>query len=179
MDASDDFLRHTTLELQKLKALADKAIDQVADSDLFTQLDPESNSLAMLLQHLAGSLRSRWTDFLTTDGEKPGRHRDREFEVAPGTTRADLLARWEDGWARFFATLAELTAADLAKSVTIRHEPHTVPQAIQRGLLHCAYHVGQIVLLAKHARSAEWHTLSVPKGGSAAFLRWMAETHRK
>ena len=137
--------------------------------DLRVALDPESNSLAALLLHLGGSLRSRWTDFLATDGEKDDRDRDAEFEPAADATREQLLARWEDGWSRFFATLAGLTVDDLTRTVTIRAEPHTVVQAIDRSLTHAAYHVGQIVFLAKHLSGDAWRTLSVPRGGTRAF----------
>jgi hypothetical protein len=163
LNFASSYLKDTAVEFRKLKTLADKALAQVEDGDLWTVLDPESNSLAMLVQHLGGNLRSRWTDFLTTDGEKPDRHRDTEFENAPDRTRAALLAGWELGWSRLFGTLDGLLVADLEKTVTIRSESLSVPQALQRNLIHCAYHVGQIVLLAKHARQAVWKNLSVPK----------------
>jgi Protein of unknown function (DUF1572) len=174
LNLADSYLKDVAVEFRKLKTLADRALAQLEDGDLFTTLDPESNSLAMLLQHLGGNLRSRWTDFLTTDGEKPDRHRDAEFESAPNATRADLLAGWELGWSRLLGTIDSLLASDLGKTVTIRGEPHSVPQAIQRALIHAAYHVGQIVLLAKHSKSTEWKNLSVPKGGTAAFNQTMA-----
>jgi hypothetical protein len=158
------YLEDIAAQLRKLRELAERALEQVRDEDLFTALDPESNSLAVLVQHLAGNLRSRWTDFLTTDGEKPDRDRDSEFEVRPGTTRADLLARWEEGWSRVFATLSALTEEDLARTVTVRAEPHTVVRAIDRQLVHCAYHVGQIVMLAKHWSWQGWRNLSVERG---------------
>jgi hypothetical protein len=167
------YLQDLRVQVRKLKDLADKALGQVRDEHLAVTLDPESNSLAILIQHLAGNFRSRWTDFLTSDGEKPGRNRDAEFEAREGTTRADLLASWEDGWARLFETLDSLTVEDLGKTVRIRSEPHTVVQALDRGVTHAAYHVGQIVLLAKHFASANWQTLSVPRGGSQAFLEAM------
>ncbi|HZF13918.1 MAG TPA: DUF1572 family protein [Thermoanaerobaculia bacterium] len=176
---TDSYLKDVAVEFRKLKTLADKAIAQVEDADLFTTLDPESNSLAILMQHLGGNLRSRWTDFLTTDGEKPDRDRDAEFEPAPGTTRAELLEVWELGWSRLLGTIDGLLPPALGKTVAIRGEPHSVPQAIQRALIHAAYHVGQIVLLAKHARSTEWQNLSVPKGGSGAFNRVMAARQGK
>lgn len=172
---ADLFLEDIRLQACKLKELADKALAQVRDEDLAVTLDPESNSLAMILQHLAGNLRSRWTDFLTTDGEKPDRHRDAEFE-AHGTSRADLLASWEEGWSRLFGTLDSLSVDDLGKTVPIRSEPHTVVQAINRGIAHAAYHVGQIVFLAKHFASADWRTLSIPRGKSREFTQ---EMHRK
>jgi len=162
------YLREVTARLQTLKNLADRALAQVRDEDLAVALDPESNSLAVLICHLGGNFRSRWTDFLTTDGEKPDRDRDSEFE--PGTlSREELLARWEDGWGRLFATLASLTEEDLTRTVAIRAEPHSVIQAIERTLAHAAYHIGQIVFLAKHLVGGNWQTLSVPKGGTRAF----------
>jgi hypothetical protein len=172
---ADSYLKDVAVEFRQLKTLADRALAQVEDGDLLTTLDPEANSIAIILQHLGGNLRSRWTDFLTTDGEKPDRHRDAEFEPAPGATRADLLATWELGWSRLLGTIDGLLGSDLGKTVTIRGEPHSVPQAIQRALIHTAYHVGQIVLLAKHAKSTEWKNLSVPRGGTTAFNQAMAE----
>jgi len=162
------YLRDVTDRFRTQKDLADRALAQVRDEDLAFALDPESNSLAALVLHLGGNLRSRWTDFLTTDGEKPDRDRDSEFEPA-GIHRADLLARWEDGWGHLFATLESLTEEDLTRTVTIRAEPHSVIGAIDRSLTHCAYHVGQIVFLAKHLAGGGWKTLSVPRGGTRAF----------
>lgn len=173
---ADLFLQDIRIQARQAKALADKALTQVRDEDLAVTLDPESNSLAMIIQHLAGNLRSRWTDFLTSDGEKPDRHRDAEFEAHEGTTRAALLASWEEGWSRLFGTLDSLTVEDLGKTVLIRSEPHTAVQAINRGIAHAAYHVGQIVFLAKHFVSAEWKTLSIPRGKSSEFTQAM---HRK
>jgi len=163
------YLRDIPDQLRKLKALADRAVAQVRDEDLFAVPDPESNSLAFLLQHMGGNLRSRFTDFLTSDGEKPDRDRDSEFERQPETTRADLLARWEEGFAILFAALDALTEDDLTKTVAIRAEPHTVVRALDRALTHTAYHVGQIVFLAKHLAAERWQTLSVPRGGTRAF----------
>jgi hypothetical protein len=162
------YLRDVTARFRQTKDLADRALAQVRDEDLTAVLDPESNSLATIARHLAGSLRSRWTDFLTTDGEKPDRDRDSEFE--PGTiSRQDLLSRWNEGWNHLFVTLAALTEDDLTRTVTIRAEPHSVVGAIDRSLTHCAYHVGQIVFLAKHLAGGHWKTLSVPRGGTRAF----------
>ena len=163
------YLRDVVEQFRQLKGLADRAMAQVRDEDLFAALDPESNSLAILIQHMAGNMRSRWTDFLTSDGEKPDRNRDSEFEVAEGTSRADLQARWEEGWRCLFQTLTALSEEDLTLTVLIRAEPHSVIKAINRQLTHYGYHVGQIVFLAKHFASAHWQTLSVPRGGSAAF----------
>jgi hypothetical protein len=170
---ADLFVQDIRIQARKLKELADKALAQVRDEDLTVVLDPESNSLAMIVQHLAGNLRSRWTDFLTSDGEKPDRNRDAEFEAQDNTTRAGLLAAWDVGWGRLFSTLDGLTAEDLARTVQIRSEPHSVVQAVNRGLTHAAYHVGQIVLLAKHFASADWKTLSIPRKQSQQFTEAM------
>jgi len=163
------YLKDVSDQFHKLKGLADKAVAQVRDEDLFVNLDAESNSLAQLLQHMGGNLRSRFTDFLTSDGEKPDRDRDSEFEVKSETARAGLVARWETGWSALFGALGGLTEADLTRTVLIRAEPHTVVRALDRALSHAAYHVGQIVFLAKHLASDRWQTLSVPRGGSKEF----------
>jgi hypothetical protein len=158
------YLEDVTDQMRKLKDLAERSLGQVRDEDFLAVLDPESNSLAVLIQHLAGNLRSRWTDFLLSDGEKQDRDRDSEFETREGTTRVDLLARWNEGWSRCVEALSALTEEDLGRTVTIRAEPHTVVRAIDRQLVHCAYHVGQIVMLAKHLSGPQWRTLSVPRG---------------
>jgi hypothetical protein len=163
------YLEETRAQLHKLKEMTEKALAQVRDEDLFAQIDPENNSLAMLVQHLAGNLRSRWTDFLTADGEKPDRDRDSEFIVEEGTTRAALLESWEDGWRCVFHALEGLTEEDLTRTVLIRAEPHSVIKAINRQLGHTAYHVGQMVLLARHFAGEGWQTLSVPRGGTREF----------
>lgn len=168
---AEHYLDELGRELRKLKAQAERALAQVSDEELLASLDSEANSLAVLMRHMAGNMRSRWTDFLTTDGEKPDRHRDGEFVVDPGTRRADLFAFWEAGWSGLLATVDALTPEDLGRTVSIRAEPHTVPQALNRALVHYAYHVGQIVLLAKHWRGASWQTLSVPRGKSEEFNR--------
>jgi hypothetical protein len=155
------------------RSLAERAIAQVTDEQLFVTLDDESNSIAVIAKHMAGNMRSRWTDFLTTDGEKPDRNRDSEF-IDPPATRAELLALWEDGWNRLFAAIEPLTDADLARTITIRGEAHSVLQAINRQLGHVPYHVGQIVLLAKHFAGHQWQSLSVPRNMSAEFNRRVA-----
>jgi hypothetical protein len=170
---ADLYLQDVRIQVRKLKEQADKAVAQVRDEDLTFVLDPESNSIAMIIQHLAGNLRSRWTDFLTSDGEKPDRDRDAEFESHEGVTRAGLLASWEEGWSRLFSALDSLTAEDLARTILIRSEPHTTVQAINRGMTHAAGHVGQIVLLAKHFASGGWQTLSIPRGKSSQFTAAM------
>jgi hypothetical protein len=155
------------------KKLAERAMAQVNDEQLFAVLDGEANSIAILVKHMAGNMRSRWTDFLTADGEKPTRNRDSEF-VEPPVTREALLSEWEHGWATMFGALEPLADADLARTITIRGEAHSVMQAINRQLAHYPYHVGQIVLLAKHFASDHWDSLSVPRNQSAEFNRRVA-----
>jgi Protein of unknown function (DUF1572) len=150
------------------KGLGDRAITQAPDAALTATLDPESNSMATIVKHLSGNLRSRWTDFLTSDGEKPSRNRDAEFETPP-QTRAELIALWESGWKCAFDALSALTAENLTQTIYIRTEAHSVMQAINRNLTHCAYHVGQIVFLAKHFAGDKWNTLTVPRGRSTDF----------
>jgi hypothetical protein len=164
-------------EMQKIKNLSDKAIAQLDDGQLWEKLDPEANSVAVLMRHMAGNMRSRWTDFLTSDGEKPDRHRDQEFDDAI-RDRAALLAEWEDGWQRVFAALAPLTDADLQRVVVIREEPHSVIRAITRQISHYAGHAYQILLLAKHLKGAGWKTLSIPRGESEEFNRQMIAKRR-
>lgn len=167
--ATAEYLHDTLHEFRRLKGLADGALAQVSDHQFFTTLDPGSNSLAAILKHLAGNMRSRWTDFLTTDGEKPDRRRDSEFVIEPGDTRASLMDRWEAGFQVLSASLESLGPDDLERTVAIRGEPHTVIQAMNRQLTHFAYHVGQIVLLAKHFAGPRWETLSIPRGKSEQF----------
>jgi hypothetical protein len=155
------------------KRLAERAMDQVSDEQLFVTLDPEANSIAIIVKHMVGNMRSRWTDFLISDGEKPSRNRDSEF-VDPSATRAQLLAEWDDGWTRLFAGIEALSDADLTRTVTIRGEVHSVMQAINRQLAHYPHHVGQIVLLAKHFARDHWQSLSVPRNQSAEFNRRVA-----
>jgi hypothetical protein len=159
-------------ELQKIKKLADKSIEQLSDEQLHVTIDPEANSVAILMRHMAGNMRSRWIDFLNSDGEKPTRMRDREFED-PGQTRADLLAEWEHGWQCVFDALAPLGDADLQRTVMIRSEPHTVYKAISRQVAHYAGHAYQILFLAKHLQGSKWKTLSIPRGQSEEFNRRM------
>ncbi len=150
------------------KKLAERAMEQVTDEQLFAALDEETNSIGIVVKHMAGNMRSRWTDFLTTDGEKPGRNRDAEF-VDPPATRKALLEEWEDGWSCVFRALEPLSDADLGRTVTIRGEAHSVIQAINRQVAHYAHHVGQIVMLAKHFAHDRWQPLSVPRNRSAEF----------
>jgi enamine deaminase RidA (YjgF/YER057c/UK114 family) len=160
----DDSLR----QLEKLKAQADRAMAQLDDGQLFTALDAESNSIATIMKHMAGNMRSRWTDFLTSDGEKPDRNRDTEFELTPADTAAQVRSAWENGWTLLLAAVAALTPADLEKTIYIRGEAHTVVEAINRQAMHYAAHVGQIVMLAKHLAGPRWQTLSIPKRKSTA-----------
>ena len=164
------YLEDSLAVLRYYKTLGERAMDQVADEHLFAMLDDEANSIAIIVKHMTGNMRSRWTDFLTTDGEKPDRNRDSEF-VDPPSTREALLKDWEAGWARVFSAIEPLTDEDLARTVTIRGEAHSVMQAINRQLAHYPHHVGQIVLLAKHFARDHWQSLSVPRNKSADFNR--------
>lgn len=157
------YLDESVAELRKLKAQADKAMAQIDDQQFFAQIDPDANSIALIIKHIAGNMRSRWTDFLTSDGEKPDRNRDSEFEAEPHETRQSILARWDDGWNCTLGAIESLQPADLERTVTIRGQAHTVVQAINRQISHYAGHVGQIVLLAKHFAGPRWQTLSMPK----------------
>lgn len=168
-DLAKDFLDDALKVFRTYKQLGEKAMAQARDEELFVTLDAEANSIALVVKHLWGNMRSRWTDFLTTDGEKPDRQRDTEFELNEGATRADVERWWDEGWRLVFAAIEPLTPADVRRTVLIRGEPHTVMQAITRQIAHYAHHVGQIVLLAKHFRSAEWQSLSIPRGQSETF----------
>jgi hypothetical protein len=166
---STSYLRDSIGLFRYYKKLGDRAMAQCPDEALFITLDGESNSIAIIVKHLSGNMRSRWLDFLTTDGEKPDRNRDTEFETPP-STRAELIKQWERGWQYVFDALEPLTEADLTRTVTIRTEPHSVMQAINRQVAHYAHHVGQILFLAKHltfTKTGKWESLSVPRGKSA------------
>jgi hypothetical protein len=168
MDIREHYLDNTRFEFERMKRLAERAIDQIPNVEGFhVELDASSNSIAVLVQHLSGNMVSRWTDFLTSDGEKTTRRRDEEFQANSARTRDELMEIWERGWSRLFESLGALSAADLDKSVEIRREEHTVIEAIQRQIVHASYHIGQIVFLARHASSASgWQSLSIPKDGS-------------
>jgi hypothetical protein len=161
-----DYLDDARKAMHAYKKLAEKALDQLKDDEYFVTLDEESNSVAVVMKHMAGNMFSRWTDFLTTDGEKPNRNRDYEFVIGSDTTKDEVRAYWERGWECVFAALDPLQIEDLDKKVFIRGEEHTVVQAINRQLMHYAYHIGQIVYLAKHFRATDWHTLSIPRNRS-------------
>jgi hypothetical protein len=154
--------------LRQYKAFAERAMAQVSDEQLFLALDPEGNSIAIIVKHLAGNLRSRWTDFLTTDGEKPNRNRDGEF-IDPPATRAEVMSMWEEGWSRLFSALEGLSDADMGRTITIRGEAHSVMQAIHRAVGHCAQHIGQIILLGKHFAGGNWQSLTIPRNRSGEF----------
>lgn len=157
--------------LRSWQSLADKAMTQMKEEDFHRAIGPESNSVAVIVKHMAGNMRSRWQDFLTSDGEKPDRHRDTEFEMPEQLTREQIMALWERGWKYVFDALEPLTDADLNRTVYIRSEPHSVMQAINRQLAHYANHIGQIIFLAKHFRSSEWKPITIPRGKSEEFLR--------
>ena len=161
-EVSTHYLEEARRQMRGHKRMGEGAMAQLKDEDFFVTLDPESNSVAILVKHLAGNMRSRFTDFLSSDGEKPDRFRDQEFELTPATTRADVMKWWEEGWARVFTAIDPLKPEDVMRIVPIRGEPHTVLQAVNRQIAHYAQHIGQIVFLAKHLRSSEWKTLSIP-----------------
>jgi hypothetical protein len=174
MPATDDTLGVTVIDdtlltFRRLKELAERALSQVSDDDFFRTIDAESNSIAVLVKHIGGNLRSRWTDFLTSDREKPTRDRDGEFVVTSDGSRTAVMAVWDAGWQTLFDAFATLRPSDLLAVVQIRRESMTAVAAMHRAIAHIAQHVGQIVLLAKHYRSADWKTLSIPRGQSAAY----------
>jgi hypothetical protein len=173
-----NYLESAIAEFRYLKKQGDRAMEQLDDQQFFVTLDAESNSVAIIVKHLAGNMRSRWMDFLTSDGEKPDRFRDQEFIVDANTARDEVMAWWDRGWRYVFDALEPLSPEDVTRTVMIRSEPHTVVQAINRQLGHYAGHVGQIVFLAKHLKSAEWKTLSVPRGQSEQFNQMMIERLR-
>ncbi len=171
------WIEELTAEYRSLKSQAERALAAVSEDDWFAELSPGTNNLAIQVKHLAGSTRSRWRDFLTTDGEKPDRDRDTEFELTADDTVASLSERWEATWAIVFDELGRLAPADLEKTVTIRGEPLGVVRALHRNLIHVAYHVGQIVLLAKHYGGESWRSLSVERGRSKEFNAAMREKY--
>jgi uncharacterized damage-inducible protein DinB len=169
----NQYLTDIVGQFRKLKDLADRALAQVSEDNFFIVISEVSNSIGIIVKHMAGNMRSRWRDFLTTDGEKPDRHRDSEFIIEEDETREILMTKWEEGWDYLFETLQQLKSEDLKRTVYIRSEPHTVMEAIHRQLTHYAYHVGQIVYMARHYAGDKWQTLSVPKGESGAFNEMM------
>ncbi len=168
MDLRQHYLENARFEFQRMKGLAERAMEQIPSADGFHfELDDASNSITVLIQHLSGNMVSRWTDFLTADGEKKTRRRDAEFEPNPERTRNELMEIWERGWSSLFESLGALSADDLDKTVVIRGEEHTVVEAIHRQIVHASYHIGQIVYLARHVSAAQgWQSLSIPKGQS-------------
>ena len=177
MNLATHYLEEALRQMKGHKRLADGALQQATDEEFFRELDPESNSIAIVVKHMAGNMQSRFTDFLTSDGEKPDRNRDQEFELGTSAARKDLMQAWELGWKTVIDSIGALKPEDVEKTVTIRSEPHTVLQAINRSLAHLAYHTGQIVYLAKYFRSESWKTLSVPRGKTDEFNAKMREKH--
>jgi uncharacterized protein DUF1572 len=169
-----DYLADSVSSFRAYKKLADKAIEQLQDAEFFVTLDEEANSVAVVMKHMAGNMISRWTDFLTSDGEKPDRNRDMEFVITADTSKQAVLEYWERGWKTVFDAVEPLRIEDLEKKVFIRGQEHTVVQAINRQIAHYAYHIGQIVFQAKHFRSAEWKSLSIPKNKSSEFNSFLA-----
>jgi hypothetical protein len=169
MDPAARCLENVTDQMRKMRTLAEGAVAQVSDEDLFRLIDSESNSIAIVMRHVAGNLRSRFTDFLGSDGEKPDRNRDGEFEIPPGTPRQVIVNDWNLGFSCLESALAELMPADLMRDVHIRGERMTAMEALHRALAHVSMHVGQIVMLARHMRGSNWRTLSIPRGQSQRF----------
>lgn len=169
MQIGAEYLADAMRQLQKYRAMAEAAVAQVNDEQFFALIDPEANSIALVMKHMAGNMRSRWREFLTSDGEKPDRNRDSEFERRSGDSRQHIMALWLDGWELVLSAVASLSESDLKRIVTIRGEDHMVIEAIDRQMTHYAYHVGQIVLLAKHFAGPRWKSLSIPKGKSREF----------
>jgi len=171
MGISDAYLKDVIRSFRSYKALGDAALARTPDEHLHTAIDPNSNSIAITVKHVAGNLRSRYRDFLTTDGEKPDRDRDREFEMPAPASRDEIVGWWQDGWTTALDAIDALVPEDLERTVTIRGEAFLVVEALNRSVTHTAYHVGQIVYLARHFAGPDWHSLSIPKGESAKFAR--------
>jgi len=178
-DLATHYLEEMKRQFRGHKRMGEAAMAQLQENDFFVTLDPESNSIAALVKHISGNARSRFTDFLTSDGEKPDRFRDQEFEVPAKTTREEVLSWWEQTWFHVFSALDSLKPEDMQRAVTIRQEPHTVMQALNRALAHYAQHIGQIVFLAKHLRSRDWKTLSIPRGKSEDYKAASPQTHTR
>jgi len=177
-DLGSHYLEEIKKQLRGHKRMAEAAMAQLEDKDFFTRIDPEANSVAILVKHIAGNARSRFSDFLTSDGEKPDRFRDQEFEISDQTTREEVMRWWEQGWSHVFSALDSLKPEDVTRTITIRQEPHTVLQALNRALAHYAQHIGQIVFLAKHLRSKDWKTLSIPRGKSEVYKVVQPKTYK-
>jgi uncharacterized damage-inducible protein DinB len=178
-DIAAYYLEEIKRQFRGHQRMGDRALAQLQDKDFLVTLDPESNSVAALVKHISGNARSRFTDFLTSDGEKPDRFRDQEFEVSQSATREEVMRWWEQTWSYVFSALDSLKPDDVLRTVTIRQEPHTVMQALNRSLAHYAQHIGQIVFLAKHLRSSEWQTLSIPRGKSENFKTASPKPHTR
>ena len=174
----ENYLKDAIESFRSYKKLAEKAMAQVSDEEFFRTIDAEANSIALIVKHIAGNQKSRWTNFLTSDGEKENRRRDTEFEMMD-ESRESLMQFWETGWQTLFAAIEPLTVEDFTKTITIRAELHTICEALNRQLTHYAYHIGQITFLAKHFRSNDWKTLTVPRGRSAQFNQFLAEKEEK
>lgn len=171
------YLSDTIKKFRELKSLGDRSFTQIKDEDFFFTPDEETNSIAIIIRHMSGNMLSRWTDFLTTDGEKEWRNRDEEFEQLFYTDEEDLIQRWEKGWKAVFDAMEALTPEDIMKKVQIRGEDHYVFEAINRQLTHYAYHTGQIVYMAKYLAKENWKSLSVPRGKSKDFNEKMRNKH--
>lgn len=172
------YLKDVLHRFKQLKSLAERAIAQVSDGELFTKIDEESNSIAILMKHLAGNMLYNWTDPFKPYDEKPKRHRDEEFEVGSGDAKAEIFARWEEGWECLFNAMEQLKNEDLNRSIEIRWREYSLIEAINRQLVHYAQHVGQMIFIAKHFRRGDWQSLSIPRGQSEAFNEMMRERYQ-
>ena len=176
--AAAAYLDEARRSFRGYKRLGENSLAQLQEDEFFYAPDSESNCAAVIVKHMSGNMRSRFTDFLTSDGEKPDRNRDQEFELGPTPSRDEVMRWWEDGWKIVFDTVAALKPEDLGRTVTIRGEPHTVLQALSRAVAHYAYHVGQLAFLGKHIRQGEWKSLSIPRGKSAEYNQLPPEQRR-
>ncbi len=178
MSFGNEYLNVIRERFKSVKDLGDKTINQLSEEDIHWTYNNESNSVAIIVKHLSGNMISRWTDFLTSDGEKPYRNRDQEFENT-GSSKHELMADLEKGWNILFDTLSDLEEQDLLKMIYIRNERHTVVDAIERQMAHYAYHVGQIVYIGKQLKDQDWKSLSIPKGKSEEYLEYMQKKHKE
>lgn len=178
MNIGNEYLKIVIERFKSVKSLGDKTINQLSNEEIYWTYNDESNSIAIIVKHLSGNMVSRWTDFLTTDGEKEYRNRDKEF-LDDISSKSELTIVWEKGWQTLFEALTGLSEHDLLKKIYIRGEGHLVLEAIERQMAHYSYHVGQIVYIGKQLKNNKWESLSIPKGKSEEYLKQMLDNHRE
>ncbi|MFC4023029.1 DUF1572 domain-containing protein [Oceanobacillus longus] len=178
MTVGNEYLKVVQEKFRSVKELGDKTIQQLSEDDIHWALNKSSNSISIIVKHLSGNMISRWTDFLTSDGEKTNRKRDQEFEDTI-SSKQEMISYWERGWNTLFKTIDNLNEEDLLKNINIRGESHTVIDAIERQMAHYAYHIGQIVYVGKQIKNEEWQNLSIPKGKSEVYLKQILKNHRR